>query len=52
MGCTQKAIGVFERYRQTCKMGEVIWFAPGKAANVGGSAVSGFEVAQNSQLVS
>ena len=52
MGCTQKVIGVFERHRQTHRIGEAVWFAPGKAANVGGSAVSGFEMAQNSQGVS
>ena len=52
MGCTREAIGVFEKHRQTHSMSEAVWFAPGKAANVGGSAVSGFEMAQNSQGIS
>ena len=48
MGCTQDAIDVFEKHR--CDNGcEAIWYAPGKAANAGGVAVSGLEMAQNSQ---
>ncbi|RDW87266.1 glutamate dehydrogenase [Coleophoma crateriformis] len=50
MGCTQAAIDVFEAHRQA-KKGEAIWYAPGKAANAGGVAVSGLEMAQNSQRV-
>ncbi|TAQ85267.1 hypothetical protein B7494_g6410 [Chlorociboria aeruginascens] len=48
MGCTQDAIDVFEAQRKE-KQGEAIWYAPGKAANAGGVAVSGLEMAQNSQ---
>ncbi|KZZ97509.1 NADP-specific glutamate dehydrogenase [Moelleriella libera RCEF 2490] len=48
MGCTQEAIDVFEAQRKM-KGGEAIWYAPGKAANCGGVAVSGLEMAQNSQ---
>ncbi|KAK3378548.1 NADP-specific glutamate dehydrogenase [Podospora didyma] len=48
MGCTQEAINVFEAERKE-KKGEAIWYAPGKAANCGGVAVSGLEMAQNSQ---
>ncbi|KAK3945805.1 glutamate dehydrogenase [Diplogelasinospora grovesii] len=48
MGCTQEAIDVFEANRKE-KKGEAIWYAPGKAANCGGVAVSGLEMAQNSQ---
>ncbi len=48
MGCTQDAIDVFEKHRKSNK-GEAIWYAPGKAANEGGVAVSGLEMAQNSQ---
>lgn len=48
MGCTQDAIDVFEKHRKE-KRGEAIWYAPGKAANAGGVAVSGLEMAQNSQ---
>ncbi|NNG00721.1 MAG: NADP-specific glutamate dehydrogenase [Desulfobacteraceae bacterium] len=40
MPCTLKAIEVFQHKR--------ILFAPGKAANAGGAAVSGLEMAQNS----
>lgn len=47
MGCTQEAIDVFEAHRKE-KKGEAIWYAPGKAANAGGVAVSGLEMAQNS----
>lgn len=48
MGCTQEAIDVFEKARKE-KKGDAIWYAPGKAANAGGVAVSGLEMAQNSQ---
>lgn len=51
MGCTQDAIDVFEAVRKT-KGSEAIWYAPGKAANAGGVAVSGLEMAQNSQRLS
>lgn len=50
MGCTQEAIDVFEAHRREKKK-EAIWYAPGKAANAGGVAVSGLEMAQNSQRV-
>jgi len=49
MGCTQGAIDVFEAQRKE-KGAEGIWYAPGKAANCGGVAVSGLEMAQNSQV--
>ncbi|KAF5122449.1 NADP-specific glutamate dehydrogenase [Metarhizium anisopliae] len=48
MGCTQEAIDLFETERRK-KGGEAIWYAPGKAANCGGVAVSGLEMAQNCQ---
>ena len=48
MGCEQDAINVFEKSRKE-KKGDSIWYAPGKAANAGGVAVSGLEMAQNSQ---
>jgi glutamate dehydrogenase (NADP+) len=51
MGCTQEAIDIFEAHRKENK-GQAIWYAPGKAANAGGVAVSGLEMAQNSQRVS
>ncbi|MCJ1405007.1 hypothetical protein MMC11_008233 [Xylographa trunciseda] len=51
MGCTQEAINVFESDRKA-KKGSAIWYAPGKAANAGGVAVSGLEMAQNSQRIS
>jgi glutamate dehydrogenase (NADP+) len=51
MGCTQEAIDVFEAERKE-KKGDAIWYAPGKAANAGGVAVSGLEMAQNSQRLS
>jgi len=50
MGCTQEAIEVFEASRK--KGGATVWYAPGKAANAGGVAVSGLEMAQNSQRLS
>ncbi len=40
MGCTEAAVKFFTR--------EKIFFAPGKAANAGGVAVSGLEMTQNS----
>lgn len=51
MGCTQGAIDTFEAHRKEHK-GQAIWYAPGKAANAGGVAVSGLEMAQNSQRIS
>lgn len=47
MGSTQEAIDVFEASRKE-KKGDGIWYGPGKAANAGGVAVSGLEMAQNS----
>ncbi|KUJ19639.1 putative NADP-specific glutamate dehydrogenase [Mollisia scopiformis] len=47
MGCTQDAIDIFEAHRRE-KKDAAIWYAPGKAANAGGVAVSGLEMAQNS----
>jgi glutamate dehydrogenase (NADP+) len=49
MGCTEEAIEVFEAAR---KAGKGVWYAPGKASNCGGVAVSGLEMAQNSQRLS
>nr|P29507.1 RecName: Full=NADP-specific glutamate dehydrogenase; Short=NADP-GDH; AltName: Full=NADP-dependent glutamate dehydrogenase [Schwanniomyces occidentalis]AAB20267.1 NADP-dependent glutamate dehydrogenase [Schwanniomyces occidentalis] len=46
MGSTKEAIDVFEANRSNN-----VWYAPGKAANCGGVAVSGLEMAQNSQRV-
>ncbi|KXJ93305.1 glutamate/Leucine/Phenylalanine/Valine dehydrogenase [Microdochium bolleyi] len=51
MGCTQAAIDVFEGVRKT-KGQDAVWYAPGKASNCGGVAVSGLEMAQNSQRTS
>ncbi|KAL2852783.1 Glutamate/Leucine/Phenylalanine/Valine dehydrogenase-domain-containing protein [Aspergillus pseudoustus] len=51
MGCTQDAIDTFEAHR-TANPGDAIWYAPGKAANAGGVAVSGLEMAQNSARIS
>ncbi|CAJ2507453.1 Uu.00g086390.m01.CDS01 [Anthostomella pinea] len=51
MGCTQEAIDVFEGVRRE-KGKEAVWYAPGKASNCGGVAVSGLEMAQNSQRLS
>ncbi|CAH0024206.1 unnamed protein product [Clonostachys rhizophaga] len=48
MGCTQEAIDVFEGERRE-KGAKAVWYAPGKASNCGGVAVSGLEMAQNSQ---
>lgn len=50
MGCTQEAIDIFEGER--LKSVKNVWYAPGKAANAGGVAVSGLEMAQNSQRTS
>jgi len=51
MGCTAEAIDVFEASRK--KGGpKAVWYAPGKASNAGGVAVSGLEMAQNSQRLS
>jgi glutamate dehydrogenase (NADP+) len=47
MGCTEEAINVFEASRKAGRGG--VWYAPGKASNCGGVAVSGLEMAQNSQ---
>ncbi|KAK7439782.1 NADP-dependent glutamate dehydrogenase [Stygiomarasmius scandens] len=47
MGCTAEAIEVFENSRKKGAGG--VWYAPGKASNCGGVAVSGLEMAQNSQ---
>ena len=55
MGCTQEAIDIFEATRAGVKSRDnlakenIIFYAPGKAANCGGVAVSGLEMAQNSQ---
>ena len=51
MGCTQEAIDVFEKARKEKPGAESIWYAPGKAANAGGVAVSGLEMAQNSARI-
>ncbi|KAF7761380.1 hypothetical protein Agabi119p4_9372 [Agaricus bisporus var. burnettii] len=47
MGCTEEAIAIFETSRRASRTG--VWYAPGKASNCGGVAVSGLEMAQNSQ---
>ncbi|TYJ59236.1 hypothetical protein B9479_000225 [Cryptococcus floricola] len=52
MGCTLDAIEVFEASRTSAKSATasgIAFYAPGKAANCGGVAVSGLEMAQNSQ---
>ncbi|KAI5299779.1 hypothetical protein KEM55_001772, partial [Ascosphaera atra] len=52
MGCTIDAINVFENARRDANAGKsplAVWYGPGKAANSGGVAVSGLEMAQNSQ---
>jgi len=53
MGCTQEAIDIFEASRSAVTSLEnkegICFYAPGKAANCGGVAVSGLEMAQNSQ---
>jgi len=48
MGSTKEAIDVFEAARKAQKD---LWYAPGKASNLGGVAVSGLEMAQNSARV-
>jgi glutamate dehydrogenase (NADP+) len=48
MGSTMDAIAVFETARAK---NSALWYGPGKAANCGGVAVSGLEMAQNSQRV-
>ncbi|TIB18397.1 hypothetical protein E3P92_00626 [Wallemia ichthyophaga] len=48
MGSTQEAIDVYESTLQTDKP---LWYGPGKAANSGGVAVSGLEMAQNSARI-
>ena len=50
MGCAQDAIDVFERTRKKTAGKQPVWYAPGKAANCGGVAVSGLEMAQNNQV--
>ena len=50
MGCTAAAIDVFEAHRKA-NGAQAIWYAPGKASNCGGVAVSGLEMAQNSQRI-
>ncbi|KAF4445574.1 NADP-specific glutamate dehydrogenase [Fusarium austroafricanum] len=50
MGCTAEAIDVFEAHRKE-KGADALWYAPGKASNCGGVAVSGLEMAQNSQRI-
>ncbi|KAF8191233.1 NADP-specific glutamate dehydrogenase [Pholiota molesta] len=47
MGCTAEAVDIFEASRKSGPGG--VWYAPGKASNCGGVAVSGLEMAQNSQ---
>ncbi|KAL1406381.1 NADP-dependent glutamate dehydrogenase [Vanrija albida] len=53
MGCTQEAIDIFEESRKgrdsLVETEGVCYYAPGKAANCGGVAVSGLEMGQNSQ---
>lgn len=50
MGCTKEAIDAFEESRvSSTTTTKGIWYGPGKAANCGGVAVSGLEMAQNSQ---
>ena len=57
MGSTQEAIDVFEAARAEGKTkafhGKApLWYAPGKASNAGGVAVSGLEMAQNAGRIS
>jgi len=52
MGCTKEAIDVFEESRMAAtSTTRGVWYGPGKAANCGGVAVSGLEMAQNSQRI-
>lgn len=50
MGSTQEAIDVYEADRAARRTAG-LWYGPAKAANCGGVAVSGLEMAQNSQRV-
>ncbi|CUS20860.1 LAQU0S01e16248g1_1 [Lachancea quebecensis] len=54
MGCTAEAAHIFEGQRLSAKSASepAVWYAPGKASNMGGVAVSGLEMAQNSQRMS
>ena len=47
MGCTAAASALFEAHRRRHGK-QAVWYAPGKAANAGGVAVSGLELSQNS----
>ncbi|GAA5876080.1 hypothetical protein JCM16303_007015 [Sporobolomyces ruberrimus] len=47
MPSTQEAIDIFEGERKKGS-DKAVWYGPGKAANCGGVAVSGLEMAQNS----
>ena len=50
MGCTAEALHAFETARESASSpSEAVWYAVGKAANCGGVACSGLEMAQNSQ---
>lgn len=49
MGCDAAAIETFEKSRASGDKNNFCWIGSGKAANGGGVAVSGFEMAQNSQ---
>ncbi|KAK0536151.1 NADP-dependent glutamate dehydrogenase, partial [Tilletia horrida] len=49
MGLEQAAIEVLEKSRKAKGKSGGTWYGPGKAANSGGVAVSGLEMAQNSQ---
>ncbi|RYO78267.1 hypothetical protein DL766_007607 [Monosporascus sp. MC13-8B] len=51
MGCTLEAIEFFEAARGKDQAHDAVWYAPGKASNCGGVAVSGLEMAQNSQRI-
>lgn len=48
MGCDLDAIKTFEDSRKSQGKSSACWYGPGKAANSGGVAVSGLEMAQNS----
>lgn len=50
MGSTQEAIDVYEADRKERKQNG-LWYGPAKAANCGGVAVSGLEMAQNSMRI-
>jgi len=48
MGSTQEAINAFESARKGSNLKDTsIWYAPGKASNCGGVAVSGLEMCQD-----